>query len=189
MPAEPLPQLTPTSYVVLGLIGLRGPSTPYELEVAVDKSVAYFWSFPHSQLYREPDRLREFGLLAVDQETTGRRRKVFDLTSLGRTALESWLASSVDKMFEMRDEAVLQLFFSDRLTDRRLVEIARHEIDLREQRLETYRQIQESELPHHGQDRRMAPLRLGIKLAEASRDFWLEIENDPPPPTSTLNPR
>ena len=50
-------RLSPTSYVVLGLVSLRGPSTPYELKNAVEKSVAYFWTFPHSQLYREPERL------------------------------------------------------------------------------------------------------------------------------------
>ena len=50
-------RLSPTSYLVLGLIGLRGASTPYDLKRAVSRSVSYFWPFPHSQLYGEPERL------------------------------------------------------------------------------------------------------------------------------------
>lgn len=176
-------RLSPTSYVVLGLIHLRGPSTPYELEAAVQKSVEYFWKFPHSQLYREPDRLATSGHLTVDQEPGGRRRKVFTLTPQGRSALTAWLERPVQDVFEMRDEAVLQLFFSDQLTEPALVDLARREIALYRQRLDEYERIAARELPRHGQDRRMAPLRLGIKLAEAFRDFWEEIAQDPPPPT------
>lgn len=176
-------RLSPTSYVVLGLIHLRGPSTPYELEAAVQKSVEYFWKFPHSQLYREPDRLAASGHLTVDQEPGGRRRKVFTLTPLGRSALTSWLERPVQDVFEMRDEAVLQLFFSDQLTTTALVDLARREIALYQQRLDEYERIAARELPRHGQDRRMAPLRLGVKLAEAFREFWEEIAQDPPAPT------
>ncbi|MBW0118788.1 PadR family transcriptional regulator [Pseudonocardia abyssalis] len=181
-------RLSPTSYVVLGLIHLRGPSTPYELESAVRKSVEYFWTFPHSQLYREPDRLTASGHLTVDQEPGGRRRKVFALTPRGRSALDTWLTRPVEDVFEMRDEAVLQLFFSDQLTATALVDLARHEIALYQRRLDEYERIAARELPRHGQDRRMAPLRLGIKLAEAFREFWEEIAADPPPPTPVPDP-
>lgn len=183
--AEDVIRLSPTSYVVLGLIDLRGPSTPYELETAVQKSVEYFWKFPHSQLYREPDRLAASGHLTVDQEAGGRRRKVFSITAHGRDALHAWLNRPVDDVFEMRDEAVLQLFFSDQLPAAAIVELAKHEIALYQQRLEQYAQIASLELPRHGRDRRMAPLRLGVKLAEAFREFWEEIAEDPPPPTSS----
>ncbi|MBB4689555.1 PadR family transcriptional regulator [Amycolatopsis jiangsuensis] len=176
-------RLSPTSYVVLGLIHLRGASTPYELEAAVQKSVEFFWKFPHSQLYREPARLAASGHLDVEEEAGGRRRKFFTLTSLGRSALQTWLAKPVDDVFEMRDEAVLRLFFSDSLPPSALVELAEREISLYERRLERYRQIAAHELPRHGHDRRMAPLRLGVKLAEAFREFWEEISLDPPPPS------
>src|SRR4029079_5842767 len=35
--------LTPTSYVVLGLVGARGPLTPYEMKQFVARSIGYFW--------------------------------------------------------------------------------------------------------------------------------------------------
>lgn len=62
-------RLGPTSYLVLGMIGLRGPSTSYDLKRAVSRTVSYFWPFPHSQLYGEPERLTEAGLLACKSES------------------------------------------------------------------------------------------------------------------------
>jgi DNA-binding PadR family transcriptional regulator len=174
-------KLSPTSYVVLGLISLRGPSTPYDLEVAVAKSVAYFWSFPHSQLYRESDRLASLGLLSVQREENGRRRKLYALTDAGHLALDEWLVKHTDDVFEMRDQAVLQLFFSDDLAEGDLIDLARRQITLYDKRLAEYAAIASVEIPRHGQDRRMAPLRLGTRLAETLRDFWAEIAADPPP--------
>ena len=49
-------RLGPTSYLVLGMVAVRGPSTPYELKRAVARSVGYFWPFPHAQFYAEPAR-------------------------------------------------------------------------------------------------------------------------------------
>jgi len=51
--------LTPTSYVVLGMVAMRGTTTSYDLKRAIGHSVGYFWPFPHAQLYSEPKRLVE----------------------------------------------------------------------------------------------------------------------------------
>ena len=62
----------PVSYLVLGIIALRGPSTSYDLKRFVQLSVGHFWPFPHTQLYAEPARLAEAGLLEETQEESGR---------------------------------------------------------------------------------------------------------------------
>jgi DNA-binding PadR family transcriptional regulator len=59
---------------VLGFVARLGPSTPYDLKRAVSQSVAYFWDFPHSQLYVEPERLAGLGLLSEEQEEHGLAR-------------------------------------------------------------------------------------------------------------------
>jgi len=69
------PSLTPTSYLVLGLVARQGQCTSYDMKVLVSNSIGYFWTFPHSQLYAEPARLAGFGLLHEVQETTGRKRR------------------------------------------------------------------------------------------------------------------
>ena len=68
-------RLGPTSYVVLGSIAVRGPSTSYDLKRFVELTLGHFWSFPHSQLYAEPDRLARAGLLTEEREEGGRRRR------------------------------------------------------------------------------------------------------------------
>ena len=44
-------RLTPTSYVVLGLVREMGEATPYALKQAVTLGVGNFWSLQHAQLY------------------------------------------------------------------------------------------------------------------------------------------
>src|SRR4051794_31960428 len=68
-------RLTPTSYVVLGLVRELGEATPYALKQAAALSVGNFWSLQHAQLYSEPERLAKAGLLDEELETTGPRRK------------------------------------------------------------------------------------------------------------------
>ena len=69
--------LSPTSYVVLGMIAMRGATTSYDLKRAISHSIGYFWPFPHAQLYAEPRRLVEFGLLSASTEENGRRRRTY----------------------------------------------------------------------------------------------------------------
>src|SRR3954447_13160851 len=103
--------LTPTSYIVLGLLEQAGSATPYELKGLVAASVGNFWSIPHSQLYAEPKRLAPAGYLAEHRETSGRRRRTYSLTEAGRQALSAWRAEPTDELPELRDLALLKLFF------------------------------------------------------------------------------
>src|SRR4051794_41925122 len=84
-------RLTPTSYVVLGLLDAAGRATPYDLKRLHAAGVGSFWSLNHAQLYAGPDRLTEAGYLTVERERGGRRRKLYELTAAGRRALEEWL--------------------------------------------------------------------------------------------------
>ena len=103
-------RLTPTSYVVLGLLDQLGPSTPYDLKRAVAAGLGNFWSFPHTQLYTEPERLAEAGLLAERREESGRRRKEYSLTAAGRRELEAWRGEPTAELPELRDVAMLKVF-------------------------------------------------------------------------------
>src|SRR6266576_3079514 len=92
--------LTPISYVVLGLVAFLGRATSYDMKRLANMSVGYFWTFPHSQLYAEPDRLVKLGLLHEDREEGGRRRRVYSVTDAGREELGDWLAEP-EKLHEM----------------------------------------------------------------------------------------
>lgn len=106
-----MPSLTPTSYVVLGLLEQAGPSTSYELKRAVAAGLGNFWSIPHSQVYAEPARLAGAGYVSEERERGGRRRRVYSLTGAGQRALDAWRGEPAGVLPELRDLALLKLFF------------------------------------------------------------------------------
>jgi PadR family transcriptional regulator AphA len=104
-------RLTPTSYIVLGLIAATGRATPYDLKRVHATGVGNFWSLNHAQLYAEPDRLADAGYLTIDRESGGRRRKVYELTDTGRDALAEWVGTPTEEFTDLRDPGLLKLFF------------------------------------------------------------------------------
>lgn len=173
-------RLSVTSYVTLGIIAVRGPSTSYDLKRAIAKSVGHFWPFPHAQLYDEPARLAGLGLLAQEQEQEGRRRRLYRITAAGKEALRSWLRQPVTEIIQLRDLSTLKLFFGQLVEPDDLRALAESQIDLHRQRLAEYQAIARK----HGKDAglavRMAPLDLGLRLERASLAFWEQIRKSPP---------
>jgi PadR family transcriptional regulator AphA len=97
--------------MVLGLLERADRATPYELKGLVVASVGNLWSIPHSQLYAEPKRLAEAGFLSEERERGGRRRRIYRLTKKGRAALNDWRDEATGALPELRDLALLKLFF------------------------------------------------------------------------------
>ena len=104
-------RLTPTSYVILGLVERMTSATPYQLKQAVAAGLGEFWSLPHTQLYSECRRLDEAGLLDERHEETGRRRRIYRITAAGRRALVAWRSEPTAELYEIRDAGLLKLFF------------------------------------------------------------------------------
>jgi PadR family transcriptional regulator AphA len=105
------PRLTPTSFIVLGLLQWAGTSTPYELKRLVSESVGNFWTLQHAQLYTEPERLAAGGYVTEEREEGGRRRKRYTITDKGRKALREWRRTPSGALSELRDHGLLKLFF------------------------------------------------------------------------------
>ncbi|MFC4055878.1 PadR family transcriptional regulator [Actinomadura syzygii] len=171
-------RLSSSSYLVLGLIGLRGPSSSYQLERAVERSIGHFWPFPHSQLYVEPRRLAEAGLLDESAETEGRRRRTYSLTERGREALREWLNDPDTEVFQVRNEAELKLFFSE-LGDEGTVErLAESQIRSHRDRLAEFHKTLErlSDVPDL--EKRVVPLVLGVRIEEACLSFWRDVRDN-----------
>lgn len=173
------------SYLVLGLIGLRGPSTPYQLKRAASRTVTYFWEFSHSQLYGEPARLAAAGLLKEEREMGGRHRRTFSITAAGQRALENWLKTPPGGLYEYRDLGVLQVFFSDFMSTEDLVALARTEIALCKQRLAVYDAIAAHNANRPNAARSMLPLEFGFRLTRTVLQLWTEIAENPPPYVGT----
>src|SRR5947208_10795969 len=104
---------TPTGRVVLGMLGL-GKRTGCEIKQLVDVSTRFFWAASYGQIYPELKRLEGRGLVESSaQPTGGRARTEYRLTRAGEHALDAWLASDAEPALELRDEALLKLFFSE----------------------------------------------------------------------------
>jgi DNA-binding PadR family transcriptional regulator len=112
--------LTPTGRVILGMLAL-GRNTGYEIKQMVDKATRHFWAVSYGQLYPELRRLEQQGLIRGRPEPTGgRSRKVYELTDDGGRALRDWLGAHEEPLYEVRDEGLLKLFFSEAHPDERL---------------------------------------------------------------------
>lgn len=169
--------LGPSAYIVLGLLGGCGGGTSYDLKRWADTSVGYFWTFPRSQLYAEPQRLADLGLLEAQQEDSGRRRRVYTVTPAGRAVLRAWLDTPAGQP-ELRDEGLLKLFFSAQATPGTVGRLAAGQLELHQQRLAIYETIAASGGGSHmtGQD----PLDMGLLYERASVAFWRTVLDGQP---------
>jgi PadR family transcriptional regulator, regulatory protein AphA len=163
-------RLTPTSYIVLGLLELSGESTPYALKQLVARSIGYFWTLQHAQLYTEPERLAEAGYLTEKREETGRRRKLYALTDKGRRALDEWRTEPTSAVAELREPALLKLFFG---ADPKA--LAAVQIPANRARLAEYERIRDS-MPDDVPEGPRQALEMGIRFERAAIAFWEELE-------------
>jgi PadR family transcriptional regulator, regulatory protein AphA len=168
-------RLSTTSYVVLGMIAMRGPSTSYDLKRAIGHSVGYFWHFPHAQLYSEPKRLEQLGLLEVEEEDDGRRRRTYTITDTGLSALRSWLAEPTDQHYELRDIAEIKLFFNELAEPDDIKRLAQDQIKQHQDRIAEYEQMQERFGHESAISRRMVTLGLGLEMEHAALRFWTSL--------------
>jgi DNA-binding PadR family transcriptional regulator len=170
--------LTPTSYLVLGLLEREGPSTPYELKRHVAATIGHIWSFPHALLYKEPARLAALGLLSEERELIGRRRRLFTITPAGREALRIWLGRPAQHPTELRDLALLQLFFSDLESTEVTRALADEQLELHQRRLASYEAdlIRESPTASLTTERwRDVTGRMALLYERAAIEFWGQV--------------
>lgn len=176
-------RLTPTSHLVLGLLAREGPSTPYDLERHVRATLGNFWSFPHTLLYSEPNRLAGLGLVVEEREAAGRRKRVFAITRSGEDALKAWLDTPADQPTELRDPGLLQLFFGDLASAESRLRLAEQQLSIHRAKLAAYREDQrlERQVGSSGRGQRTVEhwrgetLPMGIRYESAAADFWADV--------------
>jgi PadR family transcriptional regulator AphA len=114
-------ELTPTSYAVLALLGVR-PWSAYELTQQMSRSLSWFWPKAESLVYAECKKLAERGLASSRQEPQGRRpRTVYTITERGRDRLRAWLDHPTTGP-RLEWEAMLQVAFADHGSREQLLE-------------------------------------------------------------------
>ncbi|KOX19602.1 MULTISPECIES: PadR family transcriptional regulator [unclassified Streptomyces] len=155
---------------------LEKPSSGLELTRRFDKSIGYFWSATHQQIYRELGRLEQAGhIRALPAPVPVRgQRKEYEVLPAGRAELGDWVARSEDPK-PMRSALLLRMRAAAMVGATGLrPELERH-LALHRQQLEEYLAIEDKDFPAErrstGPDRlRHLVLRGGIDLER----FWVE---------------
>jgi PadR family transcriptional regulator AphA len=165
--------LSATGRVILGMLAL-GNRTGYEIKRVVDFSTRHFWAASYGQIYPELRRLEDQGLVRGRPQPSGARpRTAYELTEAGEAALREWLGSGEELVYEVRDEGMLKLFFSDGLPDRQLENI-RAMRALQQRKLSQLRAIEEKADQMHPGPR--LALELGMSITEGIIDWCQAAE-------------
>ena len=118
-------ELSNTAYVILGALHER-PRSGYDIKSFADGSTRHFWAISYGQLYPELKRLLDAGLIEASAQPTGsRQRTLYRLTPLGAEALADWVSDTSIRSYELRDEMLVRLVFSDAVEPGTRSELAR----------------------------------------------------------------
>lgn len=155
---------------------IEKPSSGLELARRFDRSIGYFWSATHQQIYRELTKLADSGFIRARTEdvTEQGHRKTFDVLPAGREELQRWVREQEDPR-RLRDPLMLRLraaavVGTDGLTD----ELERHR-ELHQQLLAEYLEIEArdfADTPDLRSALHHLILRRGIEM-ETSWTQWL----------------
>ncbi len=157
-----------------------GSRTGYEIKQKIEISTRFFWGASYGQIYPELKRLEGARLVAAEADPRGGvKRTAYRLTAAGEQALHDWLVDPSEQHFEMRDEALLKIFFGDLLTDEELLANVAARRAWCEQVLGLFHDI--DDMPVYGWGPRQSPtdaLHYGIELIEWMRDWYARKERE-----------
>jgi DNA-binding PadR family transcriptional regulator len=117
-------RLSPTAYVVLGLVSVR-PAAGHELAGFAARSVGLIFPLTRSHIYSELDRLRQLGLLTATEVAQERspNKRVYEVTQEGNDVLSRWLEEAPLGSERQRNLFMVRIFFGDRMASGRLEEL------------------------------------------------------------------
>ncbi|MBT2451623.1 PadR family transcriptional regulator [Streptomyces sp. ISL-43] len=153
---------------------LEKPSSGLELTRRFDKSIGYFWSATHQQIYRELGRLEDAGLIRALPSAVPVRgqKKEYEVLAAGSGELARWVGESHDPK-PVRDPLLLRIRAAAVVGTQGLGEELRRHLELHRSQLAVYGGIEEKDFPagrDADEDRlRRLVLHAGIGL----ETFWL----------------
>ncbi|AUG80642.1 PadR family transcriptional regulator [Kitasatospora sp. MMS16-BH015] len=153
---------------------LERPSSGLELTRRFDRSIGFFWSATHQQIYRELGKLEQSGLIrALPGPPAQGRRKEYEVLPAGRTALTDWVAEPQDPkpirdplLLRLRAAAVVGLHGLD-------AELRRH-LDLHERQLAEYLEIEQRDFPAAKADTENRLQHLVLQAGIQLETFWVQ---------------
>ncbi len=174
-------QLSPTAYVILGMLRL-GARSGYDIKRWVEVSTRFFFTISQAQIYPTLAQLEQLGLIEGRSEPTGKRqRRVYDPTPAGEAAMRDWLTNGQPLGFEVRDVAMLKLFFAGALEGDDATELVRAVGRRSQGELERLRRESEPaarESHEQGDPFPLLTLRMGLAVHETLVEFSQQVEQE-----------
>lgn len=159
---------------------LEKPSTGIELARRFDRSMGFFWSATHQQIYRELHHMLKKGWLStVAEAKPNSRKKTYQVEQLGRTELANWMLQSSEPA-QLREELMVRLRAEAQLGGNQvLLELENHLIH-HQNKLKIYEEIYQKDFAHQDIQQRTLYihkmiLQLGIRLELGWIDWLKEI--------------
>lgn len=128
------------------------PGTGYEIGRQFERSIGYFWSATHQQIYRTLKKLHDDGLVEFEAVAQDSRpdKKVYTLSQAGRDALRDWVSHPAP-IPRLRDELSVKLRAAEHGDlDDLMAEIARHR-DTHAENLRLYESFAERDAASGGE--------------------------------------
>lgn len=122
---------------------LERPSSGLELTRRFDRSIGYFWSATHQQIYRELGRLERSGCIrALESARPARgRKKEYEVLPAGRAELTGWVSGREDPK-PVRDPLLLRMRAAAVVGTDGLPDELRRHLALHERQLAEYTDIE-----------------------------------------------
>ncbi len=154
---------------------LEKSSSGLELTRRFDKSIGYFWSATHQQIYRELGRLeREGQIRAIPAPQPARgKRKEYEVLPAGRAELIRWKAEQ-DEPKRPRDPLLLRLRASGVVGTEGLEPELRRHLDLHRAQLAAYQEMEKRDFAPPEDTERGRVHHLVLRGGIMMESFWVE---------------
>lgn len=151
------------------------PSSGSDLAGRFDRSIAYFWHATHQQIYRELARMEEAGWIeSLPEETTRGRKRAYRLLPAGRKELKRWIALAEDPA-PLRDALMVRLRAEAAVGPAGLVRDVRKRLQLHQDMLARYQEIEQRDFPDVIEDRAVALQHLVLHAGIQYERYWIDL--------------
>ncbi|MFF7529090.1 PadR family transcriptional regulator [Streptomyces bobili] len=154
---------------------LEKPSSGLDLTRRFDKSIGYFWSATHQQIYRELGKLEAEGFIRAqptEQPTRG-QRKSYEVLPAGRAELGRWTAAAQDPK-PHRDALFLRLRAAAVVGTAGLEADLRRHLDLHRGQLAEYEEIEKRDFPPGDDSPQVRLQHLVLRAGIELETFWIQ---------------
>lgn len=153
---------------------IERPCSGSELAERFDRSIGFFWSATHQQIYRELARLESAGLIvSLPEESTRGRKRAYQILPAGRDELERWIGEEQMPSL-LRDDMMVRLWAEAAVGPTRLPGEIHKRLAVHEKRLAFYRRLEARDYPEGAASREAAIKQVVLQTGIRYEAFWIE---------------